>query len=45
MQTRPITVAETHMFRRQADKIWSDAELTVLVYHLALNPEDWPRRR
>jgi hypothetical protein len=45
MQTRPITVAETHMFRRQADKIWSDAELTVLVDHLALNPEDWPRRR
>jgi hypothetical protein len=40
MQTRPITVAETHMFRRQAEKIWSDAELTVLVDHLATNPED-----
>jgi hypothetical protein len=40
MQTRPITVAETHMFRRQAERIWSDAELAVLVDHLALNPED-----
>jgi hypothetical protein len=28
------------MFRRQAEKIWSDAELTVLVDHLATNPED-----
>ena len=40
MQTRPITVAETHIFRRQAEKIWSDAELSVLVDHLAHNPED-----
>jgi hypothetical protein len=40
MQTRPITVAETHMFRRQAEKIWSEAELAALVDHLALNPED-----
>jgi hypothetical protein len=40
MQTRPITVAETHMFRRQAEKFWSDAELTALVDHLATNPED-----
>lgn len=40
MQTRPITVAETHIFRRQAEKIWSDAELAVLVDHLATNPED-----
>jgi hypothetical protein len=40
MQTRPITVAETHMFRRQAEKIWSDAELAALVDHLAHNPED-----
>jgi hypothetical protein len=40
MQTRPITVAETHMFRRQAEKIWDEAELSALVDHLALNPED-----
>ena len=40
MQTRPIAVAETHIFRRQAEKIWTEAELTALVDHLALNPED-----
>ncbi len=40
MQTRPITVTETQMFRRQAEKIWSEAELTALVDHLALNPEN-----
>ena len=40
MQTRPIVVAETHMFRRQVVKIWTEAELTALVDHLALNPED-----
>jgi hypothetical protein len=40
MQTRPIAVAETHMFRRQAENIWAEAELTALVDHLALNPED-----
>ena len=40
MQTRPITVAETHIFTRQAEKIWSDAELSVLVDHPAHNPED-----
>jgi hypothetical protein len=40
MQTRPITVAETHMFRRQAEKIWGEDELAALVDHLALNPED-----
>jgi hypothetical protein len=39
MQTRLITVAETHMFRRQAEKIWNEAELAALVDHLALNPE------
>jgi hypothetical protein len=39
MRTRPITVAETHVFRRQAEKIWDEAELAVLVDHLALNPE------
>jgi hypothetical protein len=40
MQTRLITVAETHMFRQQAEKIWSETELAALVDHLALNPED-----
>ena len=40
MQTRPITVAETHMFKRQAEKIWGEDELAALVDHLALNPED-----
>jgi hypothetical protein len=40
MQTRPITVAETQMFRRQADKIWTDTELSDLVDHLAVNPQD-----
>ncbi len=40
MYSRTITVAETHMFRRQAEKIWNEAELVALVDHLALNPED-----
>lgn len=40
MLTRPITVAETHGFMRAAEKIWSEAELTALVNHLAHNPED-----
>jgi hypothetical protein len=39
MQTRPITVAETHIFKRQADKIWSEDELAVLVDYLAIHPE------
>lgn len=39
MQDRPITVAETHLFGRQADKIWSEDELAGLVDYLALNPE------
>jgi hypothetical protein len=28
------------MFRRQAEKIWSEAELAALVDHLGTNPED-----
>jgi hypothetical protein len=40
MQTRPITVAESHAFMRAADKIWTEGELAALVDHLALNPED-----
>lgn len=38
MQTRLITVAETQMFRRQAEKIWSEEELAELVVHVATNP-------
>ena len=40
MQTRPITIAETQGFGRAAAKIWSEAELTALIDHLAHNPED-----
>ena len=40
MQTRPITVAETHMFKRQAEKIWGEDGRAALSDHLALNPED-----
>lgn len=40
MQTRRIAVAETHMFRRQAERFWTEVELTTLIDHLALNPED-----
>jgi hypothetical protein len=40
METRLLTVAETHLFRRQAEKIWSELEIIALVDHLALNPED-----
>lgn len=40
MQTRPITVAETHGFVRAATRIWNEQELAALVDHLAHNPED-----
>ena len=40
MQTRPITIAETHAFMRAAEKIWTADELTALIDHLAHNPED-----
>jgi hypothetical protein len=39
MNSRLITVAETSLFERQADKIWNDAERTALIDHLARNPE------
>src|SRR5690242_7775177 len=39
MQTRPITVAETRMFMRAAEKIWSEEELADLVDYVARNPE------
>lgn len=40
MLTRLITVVETTTFKRQAEKIWKEAELGALVDHLAHNPED-----
>lgn len=39
MKTRPITVAETQLFARAAEKIWSEDELAELVDHLAHHPE------
>ena len=39
MQTRPLTVVETGLFLRQAEKIWSEEELALLVDHVARNPE------
>lgn len=39
MKTRPITVAETAIFARAADKIWSDQERTELIDFVAHNPE------
>ena len=40
MLTRYISVAETHLFRRQAEKIWREDEIAALVDHIAANPED-----
>ena len=34
-----ITVVETSLFERQADKIWNEEERGALVDHLARNPE------
>lgn len=39
MLTRPITVVETSVFLRQADKIWNDDERAALVDHVANNPD------
>jgi hypothetical protein len=39
VQTRPITVAETPMFARAAEKIWSEDERAELIDHVAHNPE------
>jgi hypothetical protein len=39
VQTRPITVAETHLFVRAAEKIWSESERAELVDYIAHNPE------
>lgn len=37
--TRPVTVAETQIFLRAAQKIWSAEELAELVDYVAHNPE------
>lgn len=39
MKTRPITIAETHLFMRSAEKIWSEDERAKLVDFVAHNPE------
>jgi len=39
MKTRPITVVETGMFLRQAEKIWNDEDRAALVDQMARNPE------
>jgi RelE toxin of RelEB toxin-antitoxin system len=39
MQTRPITVAETAAFLRQAAVIWSDDEHSTFVNFIVHNPE------
>ena len=39
MPTRPITVAETAVFIRQASTLWSDDERFEFVDFIARNPE------
>jgi hypothetical protein len=39
MWTRPITVAETAVFMRQAGEVWTDEERTAFVDFIARNPE------
>lgn len=39
MRTHPITVAETQVFARAAEKLWSEFERNLLIDHLACNPE------
>jgi hypothetical protein len=39
MWTRPITVAETALFIRQADDVWTDEERSAFVDFIARNPE------
>ena len=38
-KTRPITVAETRVFARSAEKIWSEDQHAELVDFVAHNPE------
>jgi hypothetical protein len=39
MHTRPVTVAETSLFAKAADTIWSEAERTELIDYVAHNPD------
>jgi hypothetical protein len=39
MRTRPITVAETAVFMRQAGALWADEERVEFVDFIARNPE------
>ena len=39
MWANPITVAETRLFVRQADDVWSDEEREAFVDFIARNPE------
>ncbi len=39
MWTRPITVAETAVFMRQAADVWTDEERSAFVDFIARNPE------
>jgi hypothetical protein len=39
VRIRPVTVAETQSFLRQADKIWSDDEREGFIDFIARNPE------
>ena len=39
MWTRPITVAETALFIRQATEVWTDAERLAFMDFIARNPE------
>jgi hypothetical protein len=39
MVTRPITVAQTELFLRQATRIWSPEEHEAFIDFIALNPE------
>jgi hypothetical protein len=39
MWTRPLSVAETVLFSRQAGSVWSDEERTGFIDFIARNPE------
>jgi len=39
MRSRLITVVETGLFIRQAQKIWSDEDRVALIDHMARNPD------
>jgi hypothetical protein len=39
MIRRPIAVAETHLFGRQAAALWNDAERDAFIDYIARNPE------